>query len=292
MSVTREEISSQPQMWRQVEELLPQVAGQLPVSGERVAIIGCGTSYFIAQAVAAAREAAGHGESDAFVASEMPAVRPYDLILAISRSGTTTEVVRCLEAQPPAVRSLAISAVPGTPVVHASDDAILLAFADETSIVQTRFATTALALLRAHLGHDLSPAIADAQSLLDQPLPAEPAEFEHFVFLGHGWTVGLASEAALKFREAGQAWAEAYPAMEYRHGPISVAGPGTLVWFVGAADPDLARDVRATGATVVTRTHDPMAELVALQRGAVALAEAKGLDPDNPQHLTRSVVLG
>jgi len=292
MSVTREEISSQPQMWRQVADLLPQVARQLPAAGERVAIVGCGTSYFIAQAVAVARETAGHGETDAFVASEMPAGRPYDVVLAISRSGTTTEVVRCLESLPDGVRSLAISAVPGTPVLDAADDAIVLAFADEASIVQTRFATTALALLRAHLGHDLSAAIADARALLDQPLPAQPAGFEHFVFLGHGWTVGLASEAALKFREAGQAWAESYPAMEYRHGPISVAGPGTLVWFVGDADPDLVRDVRPTGATVVTRLLDPMAELVALQRGAVALAEAKGLDPDNPQHLTRSVVLG
>ena len=292
MSVTREEISSQPQMWRQVADLLPQVADRLPGPGERVAIVGCGTSYFIAQAIAAARESAGCGETDAFVASEMPAERLYDLVLAISRSGTTTEVVRCLQALPAGVRSLAISAVPGTPVVEAADDAIVLAFADEASIVQTRFATTALALLRAHLGHDLSVAIADARAVLDQPLPAEPPAFDHFVFLGHGWTVGLASEAALKFREAGQAWAEAYPAMEYRHGPISVAGPGSLVWFVGAADPDLVRDVRATGATVVTRTLDPMAELVVLQRGAVALAEAKGLDPDNPQHLTRSVVLG
>jgi len=292
MSVTREEISSQPQMWRQEADLLPQVARQLPAVGERVAIVGCGTSYFIAQAVAVARETAGHGETDAFVASEMPVGRPYDVVLAISRSGTTTEVVRCLESLPDGVRSLAISAVPGTPVLDAADDAIVLAFADEASIVQTRFATTALALLRAHLGHDLSAAIDDAQTLLDQPLPAQPAGFEHFVFLGHGWTVGLAAEAALKFREAGQAWAESYPAMEYRHGPISVAGPGTLVWFVGDADPDLVRDVRPTGATVVTRRLDPMAELVALQRGAVALAEAKGLDPDNPQHLTRSVVLG
>jgi fructoselysine-6-P-deglycase FrlB-like protein len=292
VSVTREEISSQPQMWRQVADLLPQVVDRLPASGERVAIIGCGTSYFIAQAVAVARETAGHGETDAFVASEMPAGRPYDLVLAISRSGTTTEVVRCLNSLPREIRSLAISAVPNTPVVEAADDAIVLAFADETSIVQTRFATTALALLRAHLGHDLSAAIADARTLLEQPLPAQPADFDHFVFLGHGWTVGLAAEAALKFREAGQAWAESYPAMEYRHGPISVAGPGTLVWFVGEADPDLVRDVRPTGATVVTRTLDPMAELVALQRGAVALAEAKGLDPDNPQHLTRSVVLG
>ena len=292
MSVTRDEISSQPLMWRRVSELLPEVAGRLPARGERVAIVGCGTSYFIAQAVAAAREGAGHGETDAFVASEMPAGRRYDVVVAISRSGTTTEVVRCLKALPDGARSLAISAVAGTPVVQAAGDAILLTFADETSIVQTRFATTALALLRAHTGDDLAAAIQDAQTQLEQPLPAEPAEFEHFVFLGHGWTVGLASEAALKFREAGQAWAEAYPAMEYRHGPISVAGPGTLVWFVGEADPDLVRDVRATGATVVARTLDPMAELVALQRGAVALAEAKSLDPDNPQHLTRSVVLG
>jgi fructoselysine-6-P-deglycase FrlB-like protein len=292
VSVTREEISSQPQMWRQVADLLPQVVDKLPAPGERVAIVGCGTSYFIAQAVAVARETAGHGETDAFVASEMPSGRPYDLVLAISRSGTTTEVVRCLEALPANVPSLAISAVSGTPVVNAASDAIVLAFADETSIVQTRFATTALALLRTHMGEDLAPAIADAQGVLDRPLPAQPAEFEHFVFLGHGWTVGLASEAALKFREAGQAWAESYPAMEYRHGPISVAGPGTLLWFVGDADPALVRDVRATGATVVTQRHDPMAELVALQRGAVALAEAKGLDPDNPQHLTRSVVLG
>ena len=279
-------------MWRQARDVLGEVAGRLPASGERAAIIGCGTSYFIAQAVAVARESAGHGETDAFVASEMPAARRYDLVLAISRSGTTTEVVRCLKALPSGARSLAISAVSGTPVVDAAADAIVLGFADETSIVQTRFATTALALLRAHIGHDLSPAIADAQALLNEPLPAEPAEFEHFVFLGRGWTVGLASEAALKFREAGQAWAEAYPAMEYRHGPISVAGPGTLVWLIGDADPDLIRDVRATGATVVARTIDPMAELVALQRGAVALAEHKGLDPDNPQHLTRSVVLG
>jgi fructoselysine-6-P-deglycase FrlB-like protein len=292
VSVTTEEITSQPQMWRQVDALLPQVAVQLPAPGERTAIIGCGTSYFIAQAVARAREDSGQGETDAFVASEMPAGRAYALVLAISRSGTTTEVVRCLETLPVRTRSTAISAVPGTPVPEATASAILLPFADEASIVQTRFATTALALLRAHLGHDLSPAIADVESVLAQPLPAEPAEFEHFVFLGHGWTVGLASEAALKFREAGQAWAEAYPAMEYRHGPISVAGPGTLVWFIGEADADLVRDVRGTGATVVARSIDPMAELVALQRGAVALAEAKGLDPDNPQHLTRSVVLG
>src|SRR5947209_2793778 len=98
-------------MWRRAAELAPSVAGALPARGERVAIVGCGTSYFIAQAAAVARESRGEGETDAFVASEMPARRGYELVLAISRSGTTTEVVRCLTALPSGTRSAAISAV-------------------------------------------------------------------------------------------------------------------------------------------------------------------------------------
>jgi fructoselysine-6-P-deglycase FrlB-like protein len=291
MSVTVREIESQPAAWDRASGVAHEVASKLPSKGQRIAVIGCGTSYYIAQAVAAARESRGCGESDAFAASEMPAGRTYDTVIAISRSGTTTEVARALDALPRGVRSVAISAVPNTPVVDAADDAILLPFADEQSIVQTRFATTALALMRAHLGEDLGGPIADAEEALARPLPVDPSEFEQFVFLGRGWTVGLAAEAALKFREAAGAWAEAYPAMEYRHGPISVAGPGTLVWWLGDAQPDLVADVRATGAPVLQSEFDPMAELVTVQRAAVALAEARGLDPDRPQHLTRSVVL-
>ena len=291
MSVTLEEIESQPSVWRQAAETALDVAPRLPPAGRRIAIVGCGTSYYIAQSVAVARESAGQGESDAFVASEMPTTRTYDAVLAISRSGTTTEVARALRALPAGIPSLAISAVPLSPVVEAASDAILLPFADEESIVQTRFATATLALMRAALGHDLAPAIETAEASLAAPLPVDPSEFEHFVFLGHGWTVGLAFEAALKFRETSGAWAEAYPGMEYRHGPISVAGPNTLVWFLGAPAPDLAEAIRVTGATVGGSGADPMAELVTLQRMAVALAQSRGLDPDRPQHLTRSVVL-
>jgi len=262
VSVTLEEIQSQPSVWRQAAKTAVRVAPRLPPAGRRIAIVGCGTSYYIAQSVAAVRESAGKGESDAFVASEMPATRTYDVVLAISRSGTTTEVFRALTALPTGTTSLAISAVPHTPVVEAATDAVLLPFADETSIVQTRFATAALALMRAALGHDLAPAICDAEASLAAPLPVDPAEFEHFVFLGHGWTVGLAFEAALKFRETSGAWAEAYPGMEYRHGPISVAGPNTLVWFLGAAPADLVAAIRVTGATVEGSGADPMAELV------------------------------
>lgn len=291
MSITLREIESQPQAWRRATEMLPEIAPKLPRPGRRIAVVGCGTSFHIAQAVAVARESRGLGQGDAFVASEMPATRSYDMVIAISRSGTTTEVVRALAALPAGTPTLAISAVADSPVVAAAADAILLPFADERSIVQTRFATTVLALIRAHLGDDLTGPIADAEAALAEPLPVDPSDFEQFAFLGRGWTIGLASEAALKLREAGGAWTEAYPAMEYRHGPISAAGPATLVWCLGDAEPELVADVHATGASIIESHIDPMSELVTVQRTAVALAEGRGLDPDRPRHLTRSVVL-
>ena len=291
MNKTEIEINSQPDTWEQVLAALPALAAKLPQAGRRVAFIGCGTSYFIAQAIALTRESLGLGESDACVASEMPTERRYDQVVAISRSGTTTEVTRALEALPDDVPSLAIVAVAGTPVDVAADETIVLDFADEESVVQTRFATSALALLRAHLGADLRGPIAEARRSLGHSLPHDPSGFDHFVFLGHGWTLGLANEAALKFREASLSWTESYYAGEYRHGPISVAGERTLVWLIGIDDESLAEDIRATGATVRIGEDDPMAELVTIQRTATALAAARGLDPDNPQHLTRSVVL-
>jgi fructoselysine-6-P-deglycase FrlB-like protein len=95
----------------------------------------------------------------------------------------------------------------------------------------------------------------------------------------------------LKLREAAQAWTEAYPVFEYRHGPISIAGPGAAVWFIGAPTDGIAERVAEVGGTVVAPDLDPLASLVLAQRTAVALAEAAGLDPDNPRNLTRSVVL-
>lgn len=291
MSATRVEIASQPEMWERAVNLLTYVRPKLPEAGARVAILGCGTSFFIAQAAALVRESSGLGETDALVASEMPLQRRYDLAIAISRSGTTTEVVQALGGLGPDQPTLAISATPDSPVLAAAGDEILLDFADEVSIVQTRFATTTLALLRAHFGESLDTAINEARTSLDSPLPIDPTGFEHFVFLGRGWATGLASEAALKFRETSAAWTESYPEMEYRHGPISVAGPRSLVWILGGGDAALIEDVRATGATVVDGTSDPMAELVTIQQAAVSLAEAQGLDPDQPRHLTRSVTL-
>ena len=289
-SQTEQEVASQPACWREAALLADGLAGLLPASGERVAVAGCGTSWFMAQAYAAAREEAGQGETDAFAASEMPAGRRYDRVLVLSRSGTTTEIVQLLDRLRGRVPTVAITAVAGTPVAQAADAVIELAFADEESVVQTRFATTELALLRAHLGFDPGPAAAEAEQVLAAPVSPALLAARQFTFLGTGWTYGLANEAALKLREAAGMWTEAYPAMEYRHGPVSVTGQESVVWLFGPPPDGLAAEIAAAGGTAWFG-GDPLAELVRVQMLAVGLARARGLDPDRPRNLTRSVIL-
>ncbi|NUO55108.1 MAG: sugar isomerase [Hamadaea sp.] len=290
MAYVDEEIASQPSSWRRAADLAGEAAGVLPRPGERVAVVGCGTSWFMAMAYAGLREAAGLGETDAFAGSEFPLSRPYDRIVAITRSGTTTEILDLIAAT--SVPTTAIVGDPDSPAVTAADETVLLPWADEKSVVQTRFATSALALFRAHLGADLSAAIADAEHTVTAELPLDPAATEQVTFVGRGWTVGLAQEAALKCREAAAFWTEAYPAMDFRHGPISISAPGRAVWAFGEVPVGLEADVARTGATFVhAADRDPMADLILAQRFAVALARHKGLDPDTPRNLTRSVIL-
>lgn len=285
-----EEIASQPDTWTQAAHMT-EAHAQLPSRGERVAVIGCGTSWFMAQSYAHLRESTGQGVTDAFAASEAFVDRGYDSIVALTRSGTTSEVLEIIERLRGNVKTVGVIGDPESPLPGLVDEAILLPFADEQSVVQTRFATTALALFRASLGFDLSQAIADARAAVEEELPAELLTAEQFSFLGRGWTVGLAHEAALKMREAAQAWTESYPAMEYRHGPIAIAAPGRVTWRFGDAPEGLAEQVRRTGAHFEARDLDPLADLVRAQRVALERARALGLDPDQPRNLTRSVIL-
>jgi glucosamine--fructose-6-phosphate aminotransferase (isomerizing) len=284
--ITAREIASQPDCW---ERASTQKITGLPDKGERVLVLGCGTSYYVAAAYAWLREQAGHGVTDALIASELPPiVRDYDRVVAISRSGTTTEVVQALQALPAGTPVTAVLGELGTPVGDHAADIIDLSYADERSVVQTRFPTTLLTLLRTHLGLDTAGLPDQARSALAEPTTT-PAP-RQLVVLGTGWAAALAQEAALKCRESVGMWAEAYATGEYRHGPISVAGPGTLVWALTRLTPVQVEAIEATGATVRQGTRDPQAELVAIQRHAVTWAATAGRDADVPTHLTRSVV--
>ena len=208
----RAELNSQPDTWAQAEALRDTQA-LLPAAGARVAVVGCGTSWFMAQSYATLRERAGHGETDAFAASEAFVDRGYDAIVALTRSGTTTEVLELVERVKGKVRTIGVIGDPTSPLVSLVDDAALLPFADEQSVVQMRFATTALALFRASLGEDLTGAINDAAAVLAGTDDDALRDAEQYTFLGRGWAIGLAHEGALKMRESSQSWTESYPSM-------------------------------------------------------------------------------
>ena len=291
MSHLMDEIASQPECWAKAIELAASAGAALPVAGERVAVIGCGSSLNVARCYALLREAAGQGETDAFPASELPSTRRYDRMLYVSRTGTTTEVLDALRRAPAATPTVAVTAEKDAPLAREAGHVVLLDFADERSVVSSRFITSTIVLLRAHLGVDVSALPDEAALEVQRPLPPGLAEHTEFTFLGRGWAAAVASEAALKLREASRTWAESYPALEYRHGPISVSDRDTVVWALGEVPPDLLADARRTGATVMAPDADPLAALIGAQRLAALLAQRKGLDPDQPRALARSVIL-
>jgi fructoselysine-6-P-deglycase FrlB-like protein len=286
------EVATQPRNWLDARATAAQHQALLPAPGERVAVVGCGTSHYMAQAYAALREAAGLGITDAWTPTEARLERGYDRVVAITRSGTTTEVVDLLAAISGRIPATVLTSSPGTPVLSLGEP-ILTPEIDEQSVVQTRFATTTLAMLRWHLGEDLTEAAAQAQAVLDAPESSLGAAVTagQLTFVGRGWTNGIAQEAGLKLRESAQLWTEAYPMMEYRHGPLSVSAPGRVVWAFGELVDDFAEDVAVTGAELMHAPIDAMADLLRVHRLCSVRARAAGLDPDQPRNLTRSIIL-
>ncbi len=285
-AATRREIASQPEMWARA---LNDDLGleRLPADGEPVLVIGCGTSYYIGDAWAHLRSGAGRGRTRAAVPSQLTWVDPDEVVLLISRSGTTSDVEHAGRRLSAEHRVIGLLGTPDSPIEAVCHDTVSLAFADETSVVQTRFATTGLTVLRRHIGVAPAALVDQARTALSGSLPLEHQT--HLVFLGSGSAEPLAHEAALKCLEASGTWTEAYAVREYQHGPIAAADANTLVWSFSPVDDDLRDAVAGTGATLHVGTLDPMAELVRAHRVAVVLAGRAGRDPDHPAHLARSV---
>jgi fructoselysine-6-P-deglycase FrlB-like protein len=199
----------------------------------------------MAEAYAVLREDTGLGETDAFTAGALPPGRRYDRVVALSRSGTTTEVLRAVDGLSPPVT--AVVADPASPLVQAADAAI--GSTSRTSSPWSRPCSPARRSCSCarRWGTTSARSSAETAEILDRPADVAAESAEQVTFLGQGWVHGLAREAALKLREASQAWTEAYHQLEYRHGPIAIAQPGRVVWVFGVPVAGIVEDVRATG---------------------------------------------
>lgn len=267
-SYTWEEILSQPQAWRGT--LREFRAVRIALEGflnraefDQAAVVGCGSTHYLAQSAVATLAGRAGIRACAFPSSELwlfpeKAMVGRALLLAVSRSGATTETLRAVERFRGTSRGpvVAITCYPESPLAEQADFALVARDGQERSIAQTRSFTSMLLLtqaLTAVLAGDeamierlsrLPDALEDLMARLGE-LPQRLGanhEIERFFFLGGGPLYGLANEVMLKTKEISLSHAEAYHPLEFRHGPISMANERTLV--VGfLSDRGLAEEV-------------------------------------------------
>ena len=268
-SHTWQEILSQPQAWRgtlgafaigqaALEEFLNRI------EFDQLLVVGCGSTHYLAQAAAATLTGRTGIPARAFPSSELwlfpgTAIMGRALLLAISRSGKTTETLRAVERFRETSNEpvLAVTCYPESTLARQADFALVAPDGQEQSVAQTRSFTSMLLLTQALTAalardegmlerlHRLPGALEDLVARLgdlSQRLGTDQ-EIERFFFLGGGPLYGLANEAMLKTKEISLSHAEAYHPLEFRHGPMSMVDERTLI--VGfLSDTGLAEEIR------------------------------------------------
>lgn len=252
------EIMSEPGVWATTLQDLEQQGRYAEIlkalePAEEWVFVGCGSSYYVAQAAAWSWTAITGQRAKAVPASEL-LLYPDQVLgkskcqpVLISRSGHTTEMLMAADylEKERNIRTLGVSCATGKELEGKVTASLLLPAADEQSTVMTRsFSTMLLSLqaLAAWAGEkkDFLEALkqmpAQAQKALDRLQPriqefASSKEFADYVFMGQGPFFGIASEGQLKVTEMSCSYAQVFHTLEFRHGPKSIVSPQTLLTF-------------------------------------------------------------
>lgn len=245
------------------------------------------------------------------------------LLLIISQSGASPDLVAAAQAGKRAgAFVLALVNAPNSPVEEVADATVLLCAGRERSVAATKSfiaSLSAVAALVAHWTEDanLIEALEDTPNLLRKAWSldwstATPAlaHAQSMYVIARGLGLGIAGEAALKFKEASLIHAEAFSAAEVRHGPMALVGSGFPALLLAQSDEtregvtDLAVDLCASGADVFIAGAEadgattlptldahpalqPMLQAQSFYRLVHEVALARGCDPDRPPHLQK-----
>jgi glucosamine--fructose-6-phosphate aminotransferase (isomerizing) len=235
-------------------DLAPSAALDVLGAAQRIVVTGAGSSYYLAQAVAAAARASLGRAVIAAPLSEL-ILRPDGVLVGdepvviISRSGSTSEAVTVAERMSATGHpTVAVTCRAESPLAALADVTLVSPTGDEAAIVMTRSFASMLALLLAVVARlaDDDELASDLRRLPERwPEATEAAatgrrlgetDWSRVVILGGGPAIGIANEWGLKLTETSQVPTSAYEPLEFRHGPISVCEPGVLVvGLVGGA---------------------------------------------------------
>ncbi len=338
-SYTRAEIFSQPEMWAKTLTQLNGQAGEIKAlldegQFEAVLFTGCGSTYYLALAAAAICQQVAKIPARGLPASEIwlypdsaYLTSQKTLLVAVSRSGETTETLRAVAAFKARGQGkvITLSCYPTMPLASAGDLNLVLEGGQEDSVAQTRawsvlyLGTVFLAALWAgesalidamaklpEAGSHLLRDYADVAKELGSDL-----SLERFYLLGSGPRYGLAAEVSLKFKEMSLSHSEPFHFLEYRHGPMSMVTENTLLFGLvseanHAAEKLVLSEMQARGARVLSLGEDDtnvlfksgvpeaVRNVLCLPVGQLMAFErslAKGLNPDRPNNLETVVRL-
>lgn len=316
MTATLRSITEQFPFWKQA-----QMPEKLQATDVPRIVIGCGTSYNLALSVAAAMNA--NGISALAVPAGEWIVRPQAYstatscdVIALSRSGESTETVQAAEAsRARGQHVIGITCAPGSSLSKASDTPIEFSTHPQEGIVMTCSASLMLMAGLALAGVAFTEAETDeAQAFMTAMDAVDVAVYgprSHFVFLGGGVNYGVALEGALKLQEMAICYTQGFHPGEYRHGPVSLLDEKTCVVMLYSEETrknerELVKELQDKGAVVlgfggegdISLAHGfsdgaaALGVLPALQILGERYAVHKDIDTTAPRNLTKVVMLG
>ncbi len=278
---TISEILSEPATWKSCLKAMEQ-SGELQSLNEKLprniewVFIGCGSSFYLAQAAAASWSILTGEKSRALPASEItlfPQLFPApSQPVVITRSGYTSEALQAAEYLETKLhlQSLAITCGTGTPIEKIASHCIKLAAADEKSTVMTRSFTSmlltlqSLAAIRGKRGEFLAALgklpdqVAARLNAIHSTIKslAESRSFADYVFLAQGPFFGIAQESMLKVKEMSCSYGQSFHTLEFRHGPKAIVSPETLITFIisetgFAAEVQVLEEIKKLGGTTL-----------------------------------------
>jgi len=329
---TYHEIKSQTEAWAQALDVVN--ASALPKAGDydQILFTGCGSTYYLSLAAAAlyqeltGRTARAVPGGELLLNSQTVLTNQKTLLVAISRSGTTTETVKAVEKFKAEKR--------GEVVVISNYDEVLSRLANvnivvdkgqEESVAQTRSFASMYVAVTAFCAKmagrdDLVEAMTELRVIGNSVIGnyesfakeiGENLSYDRFYFLGSGIRYGLACEVNLKMKEMTLTHSEPFHFLEFRHGPMSMVNENAVI--VGMLsdvnrvhEAKVLEEMKELGGTVASLGETeaniqfesgipenvrgvlylPVLQLMAFYRSL-----AKGLNPDRPTNLTAVVKL-
>ena len=292
----------------------------------RIDIVAAGTSYHAGLMLAGLLQERGKA-AQAFIASDYPFIAKPDaktLVVAISQSGETADVLQALRYAKSS-KKVALTNVVGSTITGVADVVVFLNAGPEIGVAATKTFTSQLGVIyKLVYGKErlkgISGLIGQMLELENEvkAVAAKLAGKEHVFFIARGRCVPIAYEASLKFKEITYIHSEAYPGGELKHGTLSLITGGTPVIALAPRDETLQklfgniREAKARGGMIVGVTNDPevkkeseasiplpdvdpilypFALIIPLQLLAYHVSVLRGINPDRPRNLAKSVTV-